>query len=328
MTHAAARAEIARLARRSVEVIRSGQAESGAYLACPAFPPYRYCWFRDGSFIADAMSRAGERESADAFFRWGAEVVLARRERLAGRGDLHARYTADGRESEVEWPHFQLDGFGLFLWALAGHEQRHGAAEPLVREAAEELGGYLARSWTRPCFDWWEEREGIHAATLACAAAGLQAAGDEAEADRVVEALNTAADWRLDASLLALATPLAVLRHEAVPLAGIEAELVSPGGGVHRHPADSFYGGGEWLLLTALLGWHYLELGREDEARAKLEWVAAHATPGGELPEQSQDHLLAPDRYEPWVERWGPPPCPLLWSHAMYLSLATELERT
>jgi len=27
------------------------------------------------------------------------------------------------------------------------------------------------------------------------------------------------------------------------------------------------------------------------------------------------------------VERWGPPPSPLLWSHAMYLVLAHELER-
>jgi hypothetical protein len=29
--------------------------------------------------------------------------------------------------------------------------------------------------------------------------------------------------------------------------------------------------------------------------------------------------------YDPWVEKWGPPPCPLLWSHAMFLTLASEL---
>ena len=35
--------------------------------------------------------------------------------------------------------------------------------------------------------------------------------------------------------------------------------------------------------------------------------------------------LLAPEHYEPWVAKWGPPPCPLLWSHAMFLTLAHEL---
>jgi GH15 family glucan-1,4-alpha-glucosidase len=74
--------------------------------------------------------------------------------------------------------------------------------------------------------------------------------------------------------------------------------------------------------LTALLGW--VEGG--DSARAALDWIAAHATPAGELPEQSQDHLLAPGDYQPWVEKWGPPPCPLLWSHAMFLDLALALD--
>jgi isomaltose glucohydrolase len=101
---------------------------------------------------------------------------------------------------------------------------------------------------------------------------------------------------------------------------------VSPSGGVHRH-ADTYYGGGEWLLLTAMLGLARLEAGDPEGARGCLDWVGAHASPAGELPEQSQDHLLAPEHYERWVEKWGPPPSPLLWSHAMFLDLATELDR-
>ena len=62
-----------------------------------------------------------------------------------------------------------------------------------------------------------------------------------------------------------------------------------------------------------------------DEAHEALAWVAAHATDRGELPEQAQDHLLAPERYDEWVEQWGPPPCPLLWSHAMFLTLGDRL---
>jgi GH15 family glucan-1,4-alpha-glucosidase len=279
------------LVSRSIELISQHQEPSGAYPACPTFPPYRYCWLRDGSFIADAMSRWGEVESAEAFFDF-----------VAGVDGFDARYTLDGKRDQSEWPLVQHDGWGLWLWAVREHCERHGAANRW-RPDAERVGRHLMRVRYGPCVDWWEEREGIQAATLACIAAGL---GDELDL--------SPADDRLDASLLVL------------PFLGFELprpvdELVSPGGGVHRHLEDTYYGGGEWLLLTAFLG---LASDR-DRAQPRLEWVAAHATPEGHLPEQSQDHLLAPDRYEVWVEKWGPPPSPLLWSHAMYLTLAATL---
>ena len=75
------------------------------------------------------------------------------------------------------------------------------------------------------------------------------------------------------------------------------------------------------LLLTAMLGLAYVDHGRTEDARGCLAWIEAHAAPNGDLPEQSQDHLLRPESYERWVEKWGPPPSPLLWSHAMYLRL-------
>jgi GH15 family glucan-1,4-alpha-glucosidase len=316
------------LVRRSVEVVREGQAPSGAYLACREFPPYRYSWFRDGGFIADAMSRAGDVESAEAFFGWCSRVIVSRRERLRSGEHLHTRYTADGDETGVEWPTYQLDGPGIWLWALREHGERHERSLEPWREAVELTAGYLAARWREPCFDWWEEREGVHQATLACVHAGLVAAGHE-EADAVAEAAAPELA-RLDASLLVLAEPFRLVGAErfAAVLARIEAELVSPGGGVHRHPADVYYGGGEWLLLTALLGLVYAGLGRIAEARAKLEWVAAHADPRGRLPEQAQDHLLHRDEYAPWVARWGPPASPLLWSHAMLITLADVLEPT
>jgi isomaltose glucohydrolase len=65
-----------RLVARSIEIIRDGQAASGAYAASPTFSQYRdFCWFRDGAFIAEAMSRVGEIESAERFFDWCAEIV-------------------------------------------------------------------------------------------------------------------------------------------------------------------------------------------------------------------------------------------------------------
>jgi isomaltose glucohydrolase len=312
--------EIPALVERSVEVIEQGQAPTGAYLASPTFEQYRYSWFRDGSFVADAMSRAGEAASAEAFFDWGARVLLAREQRIRAGDHPHARYTAAGEEAAVEWPTRQIDGFGLWLWAVAEHSSRHDVDRERWRAAADLVRWYLARTWREPCVDWWEEREGVHFATLACVWAGLSAWDDPA-ADDVLAAIAAFDDARLDASLLVLDTPLRV-RH--VELSRFEP-LISPGGGVHRHLEDTYYGGGEWLLLTALLGWTRLRQGDRSGARTALEWVAAHATPEGLMPEQSQDHLLAPQCFEPWVEKWEPPPCPLLWSHAMFLSLAHEL---
>ena len=288
--------------RRSVEVILAGQHESGAYVACPNFPPYRYSWLRDGAFIADAMRETGEIASADRFFDWVARVVLARPD-----GPWDARYRLDGTTDESEWPKRQPDGLGLWLGAL----RRRGDATRW-EEAAERVRRWLGAHWSDPCVDWWEEREGVHAATLWCIGNGLDS--DEIRREAVARA-----DDRLDASLLFIGTPELV--------ANVEASLVSPGGGVHRHLEDEFYGGGEWLLLTAMLGLAYVDEGRVNDAQACLDWIERHARENGDLPEQSQDHLLQPDRYEPWVEKWGLPPSPLLWSHAMYLRLWNALDR-
>jgi GH15 family glucan-1,4-alpha-glucosidase len=279
------------LAERSIRLIHEHQAPTGAYPACPTLPPYRYSWLRDGSFIADAMSRWGAVESAEAFFDWVA--------RLEG---FDARYTLAGERDESAWPLRQHDGWGLWLWSLREHCARHGRSDRRWRAAADATARHLERVRLQPCHDWWEERQGVHAATLACIAAGLD---DELDL--------TPAEDRLDASLLVL------------PFLGFElprpvGELVSPGGGVHRHLDDTYYGGGEWLLLTALLG-------IVDQTRAEkcLAWVIARATPEGHLPEQAEDHLLAPHMLEPWLAKWGPSPSPLLWSHAMFLILVLSL---
>jgi GH15 family glucan-1,4-alpha-glucosidase len=215
-----------------VEIIRAGQAPSGAYVASPTFPVYGFAWLRDGSFVADAMSRAGELESAEAFFDWAARVVVEREGR-----NLATRYTLDGREDETDWPHRQWDGWGLWLWAVDEHCARHGVPSERWRPALELAADFLESVWREPCVDWWEERDGLHATTLGCVAAGLRAAG-RAEANNVLAALDAEADWRPDASLLALATPLGVVGPERV-LPAVRPGLVSPGGGVHRHRDDT-----------------------------------------------------------------------------------------
>jgi GH15 family glucan-1,4-alpha-glucosidase len=332
------------LAARSVAVIREHQAESGAYLAA-AFPaPYRNAWLRDGAFVADAMSRMGERSSAEAFFTWCAEVVEARAERMAAGEILDGRFTAAGDEVPGEWSSAQLDGYGAWVWALGRHVRRHGAGPELWLRAARLSLRYAADCWRTPCFDWWEERQGVHVATLAALYGGLTSgvveevwAVEAAESIRAAVRGEGVVDGRLaarlgkgglDASLITAATPFGLLEPDdpvmKATVRAVEAELVV-GHGVHRHRGDEFYGGGLWLLLAGLLGLHYARGGREAEARAQLDWVAGSASTQGDLPEQTDEHLLQPAKRAEWIERWGPPASPLLWSHAIFLNLALEL---
>lgn len=358
------RARLEALARHSVGVIRANQAPSGAYLASPAFPVYRYSWFRDGSFIADAMSRAGHPDSAERFFGWCTQVLTARAStieelitrRAAGSAIaasefLHARYAPDGAESHEEWWTFQLDGYGSWLWALGAHVARHGGSVRPFARGVELSARYLIEFWDEPCFDWWEEHLGHrHTSTLGAVHAGLAMAAGCTELDpglrREAAAAASAIRARvlaegvrdghltkwlgteaLDASLIACGTPFGLVEPVGALMAATTAALerTIAHGGVHRYAADTYFGGGEWVLLAALLGWHYAEVGRTDDAWAQLRWVAARATPGGDLPEQVPSHLLDPATYDQWVARWGPIATPLLWSHAMFLTLAIEL---
>jgi len=353
------------LAKRSVEVIESGQGPGGGFLASPTFPNYRYSWFRDGSFIADAMSRAGRADSAEAFFGWCVDIIESRLgtitrlvstagadgpESVAIGDHLHTRYTLDGRESDGEWWNFQLDGYGTWLWALGAHAGRYELGLERFRLAIEATVEYLAAFWTQPSYDWWEEnRHERHVATLAAIWAGLTAAVTlDGVAPHIVElAMTTAASIRgvvdgegvsggrlvkwlggddIDASLLASITPFAMFPADGpvakATIAEVEDRLTT--GGVHRYPGDTFYGGGAWVLLAGFLGWSHLEAGDPERASELARWMADQADIDGHLPEQVPDPMLHPHRRAEWEDRWGPSARPLLWSHAMFLTLVVE----
>ena len=74
--------ELERLIRSSIDVIKLNQHTSGGYVASPLFRPYAYSWLRDGTFIANAMDRVGETESAEQFYRWVHHVLKDKRPRL------------------------------------------------------------------------------------------------------------------------------------------------------------------------------------------------------------------------------------------------------
>jgi GH15 family glucan-1,4-alpha-glucosidase len=354
------------LADRSVRVLREGQAASGAYIASPNFGTYHYAWLRDGAFCAHAMDLAGERASAAAFHGWVAKSVEAHRTLIeaaiagveAGRhlppeAFPPARYTLEGALEEPdageEWPNFQVDGYGMWLWALAEHLGDRPLGDDLAATVTL-VARYLRATWRLHCYSCWEELDGgEHGSTLGAAVAGLAAAatllGDKTfgEAADAVRASLTCrfvvdgrfgrgpADPRLDGSLLWLAVPFGVLPSEhpliVETVAAVRRELAGPGGGVYRYLGDTYYGGGQWLLLTSSLAWHLARVGDREGAVAAQDWVRAQALPNGDLPEQVTERSQDPSMIEPWIEKWGPVATPLLWSHAMYLIAEHELAR-
>jgi GH15 family glucan-1,4-alpha-glucosidase len=355
------------LFQRSIEIILENQSESGAYVASPNFPTYHYCWFRDGSFIAYAMDLAGQHGSAHRFHRWVAQRVNQRKElvrnslakarsglKLSEAEILHTRYRLDGADGEPgNWPNFQLDGFGTWLWALNEHRKQNPEKQ-LSRElidASELVADYLSELWSLPCYDCWEEfPEYIHPHTLAAIYGGLQAHTEltgnnhQSVTDAIRKRLLANAEHfshfvkfpgspAVDASLLGLAVPYRVVPpDDPLMLRTIEQieSTIWHNGGLHRYAEDSYYGGGAWILLTAWLGWYYIELAAQrpeltPELETKIQtcqrWIESHVNSDLGLPEQVAVGLNVPSYYPIWLERWGPIASPLLWSHAKYIIL-------
>jgi GH15 family glucan-1,4-alpha-glucosidase len=346
----------------SIELLKRHQAPNGAFVACPTFPTYNYCWFRDGTYIAYALDLVGEHACAERFYHWAFEQIGAREFQIeraiaaAAVGQpnacdlLDTRYALDGRTGDEEWPNFQLDGFGTLLWGAAQHlELRAVRLPPAWRAPVDLLARYISALWRLPCYDCWEEfGDQVHVATLAALYGGLNSA---AELTGCVAYADTAADIRafvlaegvrdgrlckfigncaVDASLIHVSTPYRLLDPDQAVMwttvAQIERDL-RKGGGVYRYAEDSYYGGGQWVLLTAYLGWFYTEVGEIERAQALLAWVEQQANAAGELPEQVAGDLNYPDQLPVWNERWGTSAQPLLWSHAAYITLSVMLKQ-
>lgn len=358
------------LYQRSIEIILENQSANGAYIASPNFPTYHYCWFRDGSFIAHAMDLASQHDSARRFHQWVAERVNERRdvvrvglakaragEKLTETEVLHTRYRLDGRDGEPgNWPNFQLDGFGTWLWALNEHQKQNRKTK-LSQEflsAANLVADYLSELWSLPCYDCWEEfPDHVHPHTLAAIYGGLQAHTEMSGKDHngvataireqlVAEAkphghfVKFPDSPAVDASLLGLAVPYGVVApDDPLMLRTVEyiESTILRDGGVHRYEADSYFGGGAWILLTAWLGWYYSELsGKRPDLVSNLKqkiqacqsWIEARVDDNLYLPEQVAENLNVPSYYSTWVDRWGKIAEPLLWSHAEYIILRVK----
>ncbi len=159
------------------------------------------------------------------------------------------------------------------------------------------------------------DASGIHAAAAeAPPRTGVTSAGHE----RIGRALT---DDDIDGSALLVLgdfgpfSPTSNIARSTI--GAIDASLVHEGG-VHRYLEDEFYGGGLWVVLGGARAVVLASMDPQAAAKA-IEWIESTADPQGYLPEQVSVRLRKPERMAAWVDHWGPPAQPLLWSHAMYL---------
>jgi GH15 family glucan-1,4-alpha-glucosidase len=135
----------------------------------------------------------------------------------------------------------------------------------------------------------------------------------------------------VDASLLWLAQPFGLVRPDepafVQTLHEVDAEL-DLDGGIRRYPIDTYFGGGAWPVLAASLGWCHAMAGDDERAWQRHRWITEQFSLDGRLGEQFGGERRDPAKYREWVDRWGPPAKELLWSHAMFVVLSDELERT
>lgn len=367
-THALTQDDIQRLADHSLSLITGLQTAEGAYPASPSFSAYvGYSWLRDGSFIADGASLAGAVTSATRFYDWCARTLEGRADQIrtivqqSGEGTppggehmLPARFTFSGEDGTDDWWDFQLDGYGTWIWALGEHLDRHDLDGDAYRDAVALTVDYLVASWQRPCYDWWEEHaEHVHISTLACIAAGFEAAlrlalvaGERAarvEVELAAVRARILSDGVKDGHLIKWVGSTAVdgsLASAIAPLGVVDASSsvarrtievlethLTVDGGTHRYLGDTFFGGGQWPLLSCFLGLAHDAAGDRTRANELFDWAAATAASSLDMPEQVDHHLIAPGMRQEWIDRWGPVATPLLWSHAMLLRLGIQLGR-
>ena len=294
-----------RTAAKSVAAILRNQHPEGSFIASPDFSQYRYCWLRDGAFTSYALDRAGEVEAADRFHRWCGRAIsgvaeimsaaVARQARVARwrRGPCPRPASAwPARPSRDDWPNFQIDGYGTWLWSLDQHLRMAGGQElpAALVPAVEPRPGTWTLSACRVASTcgrrrgarctlrrWPASTPGLVAGSRLLDDAGWASRAEPVRGLVLEQGRRTATTasritaGRSTASLLWLGEPFHLTGPgdpafvETVRRIHEELDLE---GGIRRYPSDVYYGSGAWPVLTASLGWHHATAGDVEARRA------------------------------------------------------------
>ncbi len=321
----------------------------GGIIAAPSTTPnYRFCWTRDGVYIATALDRAGYHEEAERFYRW---CKMAQET----AGGWKQRYFVSPPLVGPSWGP-QIDETGIVLSGIGYHykltrdesflSENWGmikkAADYLLRmQRREGVNGLMCR-----CLGLWEERMARHIYSNAACYDGLRAAsriagtmgkrGLSARWRRAAERIKKGViemlwdgdtghfiksvdpvDKTPDISILGLVVPYNIFPPEderiKSTVARIEESFRYRAGGIGRYPGDVYYGGNPWILTTLWLAIYHKRAGDLERGEQLVRWCVEHATDLGLLPEQ-----VHRDTGEPLSA------IPLGWSHGMLVHYLLE----
>ena len=282
---------------------------------------WEYDWPRDSSWAAVALAGTGHQDLAYQVLRFlarvqGADGIWAARYLTDGSGPVH-----DGRPAELD-----ADGWvpwAVWSWAASqpstsgrAFRQQLAVLWPMVTRAANAA----ARSLTSdglpgPAMDYWENSVQVTLGTAAPLLAGLHAAADLAAEAAGPAAAADGERWAADANRLATAIGATFGRtgYQHTPEAGSGADaavtflgppfaapslavrqaarsaqqvLTLPGGGLQPGQAWTGTPGVAWTAETAFFAVFDAATGQHGAASALLDWLAAHRTALGSLPEQ------------------------------------------
>lgn len=348
--------QVKHLCERSIDVLHALQdAETGALMAAAEVDPhsqisggYGYSWPRDGAYLATALGAFGYHDRAQQYFRFLTDTQDQ-------SGTWWQRYLATGHAGP-SWGRIQIDEPATVIAAAFLHFKRTRdflwleGIWPTLKNGLRFLEEFHSEGEQlgSPSFDLWEERQGIHAYSLAAVSAafttGALLAGELMETDlqtkyselgermatRIIEKFvpengtihrshvigrwgENYWDQTTDVSMLGLILPFRILpkRHPTAQkiLESIRSKLWNaPTGGTCRYEKDHYRGGNPWILCTLWLASVELSLENYTEAREAFQWVLTKSTSLGFLPEQVHKETGMPY----WV-------IPLAWSHAMFL---------
>jgi glucoamylase len=293
---------------------------------------WEYVWPRDSSWVAVALAVTGHPAMAYEVLRFLQRMqpgngIWAARYLPDGSGPVR-----DGRPDELD-----ADGWvpwAVWSWAQteplgAGSRSRRDLILlwPMVTRAADAAArSLIPDGLPGPAMDYWEDSVQVTLGTAAPLLAGLRAAADLA-ADIGPAAISDARRWAADAARLATAitATFGQTGYQRLPVAGSGADaaitflgppfaqpdpqvlraarsarqaLTVPNGGLA--PGANWPGTPDvaWTPETAFFALFDAATGQQHQAATLLDWLAAHRTKLGSLPEQvnsaGQPASLAP----------------------------------
>jgi glucoamylase len=282
---------------------------------------YEYAWPRDSAWVAVALTDTGHPAIAYQILEFlqrmqGRNGIWAARYIPDGSGPVR-----DGRPAELD-----ADGWVPWaVWSWAATQPLTPASPswselirlwPMVVRAADVDTSSLTRDGLPgPAMDYWEDSVQITLGTAAPLLAGLRAAADLAADVGGATATRDGRRWAAAAVQLATAIAAAFGQdgYQRTPSAGSGAdaavtflgppfavpdaavrqaarsaqrELTVPNGGLQ--PGTDWPGtpGVAWTPETAFFALFDAATGQHRQAAALLDWLAAHRTKLGSLPEQ------------------------------------------